>query len=137
MISSPATAMGTAGGHPTVGMPQIRPKDSAAGISSWAENNACRMEHTRRPFASGRKDEFAGGRWFFPSAFCTRASSSGVFSGVTISTRKSSSAYSHSIFSRRSCSARKVPSKPWGARTVSRSGSPGSTCQPASLSWKP
>mgnify|MGYP004666580779 CR=1 FL=1 len=52
-IRSPDTAMGIAGGHPTVGAPQTRPSDRAAGTVSRGANSASRTEHTRSPRASG------------------------------------------------------------------------------------
>ena len=52
-IRSPDTAMGIAGGHPTVGAPQTRPNDCAAGTVSRGANSAARTEHTRSPRASG------------------------------------------------------------------------------------
>ena len=45
--------MGIAGGHPTVGAPQTRPNDCAAGTVSRGVNSASRAEHTRSPQANG------------------------------------------------------------------------------------
>ena len=39
-IRSPETEMGMAGGHPTVGRPQIRPRESAAATVSRKEKAA-------------------------------------------------------------------------------------------------
>ena len=68
-----------------------------------------------------------------PAAMAERAKSAGVFSGVTMRTRKSRSAYSHSTPLCRRRSARAVPGNPAGAAMVSRRGSLSSTRQPRAV----
>ena len=132
-MRSPETAMGMAGGQPTVGRPQTRPREWAASTVSRGAKAAWRMEQARSPRARGSWGGFAS-PGHCPRAAAAWANSSGVFSGVAISTRKSRSAYSHSTPWRRSCPASSWPVTPRGAATVTRKGSLGSTRQPAAVS---
>ena len=91
--------MGTAGGQPTVAAASTRPSLSATGSVSIGESMASLGEHTRRPGRNrggcSKIGAFAG---MDSRVYVSRSSSDWVFSGVSISTRKSGSANSQTMF---------------------------------------
>ena len=131
VMRSPETAMGMAGGQPTVGRPQTPSQGVGRRSRFPGEQRQPGGWSRRAPHGPGAAGGDSPPRGTAPGPRAAWANSSGVFSGVAISTRKSRSAYSH-ILRPGAAAARPAlgPVTPAGSGpTVTRKGSLGSTRQ--------